>query len=429
MKMGEQQIPGLILVDHEFEVPLDYSKPDGERITVFAREVVAADKKGEKLPWLLFLQGGPGFGAPRPEGKGGWLKRALAEYRVVLLDQRGTGRSSPIESETLGQLGSPEAQADYLKQFRADGIVQDAELIRRALLGDEPWSVLGQSYGGFCAVHYLSAAPEGLREVIITGGIPPLARPADDIYRATYQRVVDKNEQFYGRYPADEERAKEIVAYLQAHEVYLPGGDRLTPRRFQQLGIQFGDSSGFESVHYLLEEAFVSGRSGRVLSYAFRRHLENTLSFDTNPIYSLLHEACYTQGEASKWSAERVRGEYGQFEATAGERVYFTGEMIYPWMFEEYGVLAPLREAAEILAQYSGWPRLYDGERLRANRVPVVAAVYYEDMYVERLFSEESAREIGNCRLWVTNEHEHSALRRYGEAVLGRLLDMLHGEV
>ena len=59
----------------------------------------------------------------------------------------------------------------------------------------------------------------------------------------------------------------------------------------------------------------------------------------------------------------------------------------------------------------------------------MAAAVYYDDMYVERLFSDETARDIGNIRLWVTNEHEHSALRRHGEAVLGRLLGMLHGEI
>src|SRR5690606_30984927 len=132
-----------------------------------------------------------------------------------------------------------------------------------------PWSVLGQSYGGFCAVHYLSAAPEGLREALITGGLPPLTRPADDIYRATYRRVLDKNERYYQRYPADEARAKEIVTYLQEHDVRLPTGDRLTPRRFQQLGIRFGDSSGFESVHYLLEATFVTGPNGRTLSYTF----------------------------------------------------------------------------------------------------------------------------------------------------------------
>ena len=128
--------PGTILTDRVFGVPLDHGHPEGRQIEVFAREVVAAGKADADLPWLLFLEGGPGFGAPRPEGRSSWLDRALADYRVLLLDQRGTGRSSPASRQTLARLGSAQAQADYLTHFRADSIVLDAELIRRELTGD-----------------------------------------------------------------------------------------------------------------------------------------------------------------------------------------------------------------------------------------------------------------------------------------------------
>ena len=78
----------------------------------------------------------------------------------------------------------PAEQAEYLTHFRADAIVRDAEHIRRAL-GVERWSVLGQSFGGFCVTTYLSFAPEGLREAFITGGLPVLGRPADEVYQRT----------------------------------------------------------------------------------------------------------------------------------------------------------------------------------------------------------------------------------------------------
>jgi hypothetical protein len=87
-----------------------------------------------------------------------------------------------------------------------------------------------------------------------------------------------------------------------------------------------------------------------------------------------------------------------------------------------------MREAAEILAQYEDWPALYDIEQLRANTVPVAAAVYFDDMYVERALSEETAATIKGSRTWVTSEYEHNALRAHGEVVLGHLMDMLHGE-
>ena len=127
--------PGTVLTDHTFTVPLDYAQPGGDQIEVFAREVVAAGKAADRdsLPWLLYLQGGPGFGGPRPEGRESWLNRALEDYRVLLLDQRGTGRSTPATRQTLAGLSSAQAQADYLTHFRADSIVLDAELIRREL--------------------------------------------------------------------------------------------------------------------------------------------------------------------------------------------------------------------------------------------------------------------------------------------------------
>jgi pimeloyl-ACP methyl ester carboxylesterase len=92
------------LTDHVFAVPLDHSRPDGEQIEVFAREVVAADMAEADLPWLLFLQGGPGFASPRPDGRDSWLDRALDDYRVLLLDQRNRRPSSRWPARSPAQL-------------------------------------------------------------------------------------------------------------------------------------------------------------------------------------------------------------------------------------------------------------------------------------------------------------------------------------
>lgn len=430
MQTFTHRLPGLILIGHEFSVPLDYSRPNGEQLIIFVRELVTPNQAHADLPYLVFFQGGPGSGAPRPDSNSGWWKRALQEYRVLLLDQRGTGRSTPVTTQTLARFTTPQAQADYLKHFRADNIVRDAERIRVALLGENgKWSALGQSYGGFCLTHYLSAAPEGLRAVIITGGLPSLTRHADDVYRATYRRVLEKNRLYYERYPEDREQAQAIVRYLQDHDVRLPDGARLTSRRFQQLGLAFGASDGFEQVHYLLEDAFVTGTQGRELSYAFLSHFAEAQHFETNPIFAILHEAIYCQAFASNWSAEKVRAEYSMFEANPDHQVCFTGEMIYAWMFDEYPQLQPLKATADLLATYDGWPRLYDVESLRKNTVPCVAAVYYNDMYVERIYSEETAQDIRGIKLWITNQYEHNALRADGEIVFAHLLALLRGEV
>jgi pimeloyl-ACP methyl ester carboxylesterase len=400
---------GLVLTEHEFAVPLDHDRPDGERITVFAREV--ADPDGRERPFLLFLQGGPGFEAPRPARHPTapyWLDRALSEYRVLLLDQRGTGRSAPV-GDLPGR--TPGEQAEYLALFRADSIVRDAEWIRRELDVDR-WSVLGQSFGGFCVTTYLSLAPEGLREAFFTGGLPPIGRHVDDVYRATYERVLDRNRRYYDRYPADRSRVRDLRSRLDAEDVRLPGGDRLTGRRFRQIGHMLGMGSGAERLHYILE--LPPG------SPAFLHDVDAAGQFSRNPLYAAIHEACYADGCATLWSAERLLPEAYE------DPELFTGEHVYPWMFEDYSALAPLREAAELLASVE-WPRLYDPDVLSRNDVPAAAAVYAEDMYVERAFSEETAGRIRGLKAWVTNEYQHDGLRADGDRILGRLIDLARG--
>ncbi|HVV23550.1 MAG TPA: alpha/beta fold hydrolase [Pseudonocardiaceae bacterium] len=404
------QIPGLVLTEHEFQVPLDHARPDGERITVFAREV--ADPEGRDRPFLVFLQGGPGMEAPRPTSRPmtpGWLPRALQDYRVLMLDQRGTGRSTPIGS--LPGM-TPTEQAEYLALFRADSIVRDAECIR-AELGVDKWSVLGQSFGGFCAMTYLSLAPEGLREALFTGGVPPVHRHPDEIYSATYRTMLERNRRYYRRYPADRERVLAIQRVLDAGEVRLPDGDVLTSRRFRQLGNPLGMSDGAEHLHYLLE------RDPR--SPAFAHDAATALFSARNPLYVVIHEACYADGFATRWSADRVRPVEFDDDPTL-----FTGEHVFPWMLVDYGRLAPLREAAELLAERQ-WPRLYDEERLRSCEVPAAAAIYAEDAYVDRSFSEETARMIPTMQAWLTNEYEHNGLRASGSHVLDRLITLVKG--
>jgi pimeloyl-ACP methyl ester carboxylesterase len=402
--------PGLLLTEHEFSVPLDHGRPDAERITVFAREV--ADPDGRDRPFLVFLQGGPGSEAPRPTrhpSAPGWLDRALKDFRVLMLDQRGTGRSSPVGA--LPGL-TAEEQATRLSHFRADSIVRDAEWIRNEL-GVDRWSVLGQSFGGLCVTSYLSLAPEGLREAFITAGLPPLGPRIDEVYRATYARELERNRRYYARYPADRARVRELHERLQAQDVRLPSGDRLTSRRLRQLGDLLGMSDGAEQLHYILELPADSP--------AFLHDVQAALPFARNPLYAILHEACWADGGVTRWSAERLLpAEYDDAPEL------FIGEHVYPWMFEEYAALAPLRDAAELLAQHE-WPRLYDPERLAGNEVPVAAAIYAEDMYVERAFSEETAAHIRGLRPWITSEFEHNGLRADGERILGRIIDLARG--
>jgi pimeloyl-ACP methyl ester carboxylesterase len=399
---------GLVLVEHEFQIPLDHQRPDGERITVFAREV--ADPDGRDRPFLVFLAGGPGFESPRPTRHPttpAFLNRALRDYRVLFLDQRGTGRSAPVG--TLPGL-TPARQAEYLTHFRADSIVADLEWIRRDLNVDT-WAVLGQSFGGFCTLHYLSVAPQSLSAAFFTGGLPPIGMPPDEIYRATYARTLERNRRFYQRYPQDRDRMRVLCERLEREEIILPDGDRLTPRRLRLAGNVLGATDGMEQLHYLLELPADSPGFGAGV-------VDIIMSFARNPIYWILHESSYSDGFVTNWSCDRVMP-----KEFATDPTLLTSEHVFPWMGEDFGGLAPLREAAELLAKHE-WPRLYDAEVLRRNEVPAAAAVYWDDLYVESTFSMHTAATVRGLRPWLTNEFEHSGLRMSGDRILDRLFDL-----
>ncbi|WP_088317546.1 alpha/beta fold hydrolase [Kineosporia sp. R_H_3] len=429
---GEPEAGGHVVTgDHWVDVPLDHTTADGPRIAVYAREVRRVDKAAADLPYLLFLQGGPGGRSPLPGVDGpGWLSWALERYRVVLLDQRGTGRSTPQDRRTLARL-TPREQADRLAHFRADAIVADAEVLRRRLLGDIPWTTLGQSYGGFCTWTYLSFAPEGLAGCYVTGGIPPVGVAAEDVYRATHRALDRRIAALDAAHPRVRAVLADVAAHLVRHGEYLPTGERLTARRLQEIGTVLGSAGGIDLLAHLADDAWAM--PGR-LSDTFLAGVAGIVSYARNPLYALVHEAIYAEtGDETRWAAQRVRDELGiGVEGVPGEdgvaRLPLTGEMVYPHTVTRDPALAPLAEAAHLLAETT-WDRpLYDRARLARSTVPVAACLYTQDMYVDPDLSRATAAATGGVRVVEDAVHHHDGLRRAGDDVLG-LLDVALGAV
>lgn len=424
---ARHEFRGMRTVEHFFTVPLDHFgfSPDPRTITVFAREYVSAshsEEEAAELPWLLFLQGGPGGRGNRFGSLGGWSKAAAKDFRILMLDQRGTGLSTPLDRNTLPLRGTAEQQAAFLEHFRADSIVADAELIRGAL-GSGPWSIYGQSYGGFCALTYLSFSPEGLREALITGGLAPLTGSADDVYRATFKRVAARNEEYFGWYPEDRATVERIARHLRSTPEFLPDGGPLTVERFQMAGAFLGGNTRVDSLHYLLEDAFIGPAGGSGLSDPFLEQMQGIVSRRSNPLYALMHESIYGQGGATDWSAWRVLGEFPEFGPDA-DPLLLTGEMVYPWYFDQDPALRPLREVAGLLAAKPDWRPLYDVNQLAANTVPVAAAVYSDDIYVDRNLSLETASAVHGLQVWETADFHHDGIADNGEEIFARLLGM-----
>lgn len=462
---------------------------------------------------ILYLQGGPGFAAPSPisgisfASKSSWAGAAFSNgfKRIVLMDQRGTGRSSPITKQTLQyrfpglfsldlntdpnvvhrcagtelwntlQTIHPKDAIDgvsmdlshavnYLTKFRADSIVQDAEAVKDALLvpaanaeeeARRPWgAVLGQSFGGFCIMTYLSKIENPPKLCLLTGGIAPMLTPTVEVYRSLWERVKQRNFQYYERYPGDIATVKRIVCALLDRPVQLPSGGNLTARRFLQLGLQFLGSSpsSFASLHNLIAVAFV-GEDQDIFSKHFLKHIDSLQPFDDNPVYFLLHESIYANSKTcspTNWAAHSV---YENLTKTPSEYRYdltaklnsndrptlFFGEMVFPWMADgDYAELSGLgmKLLAHALAQKDDWTSLYNSDQMKKafleHKTKAAAAVYYDDLYVDFDASMKVTRRgapLEKCKVFVTNEFQHSGLRDNGADIFHKLFHMCKGSI
>ena len=152
--------PGAVFTEREHTVPLDHADPTGADDHGIHPRGRRARWSGSPVPRLPpgrpRLRGGP---ADEPADR---LDEASARSTTACCSSisAGTGRSTPGRADDPGRHAA-RSRPTYLTHFRADSIVRDAELIRQEL-GVERWSVLGQSFGGFTSMTYLSIAPEGL---------------------------------------------------------------------------------------------------------------------------------------------------------------------------------------------------------------------------------------------------------------------------
>jgi hypothetical protein len=83
-----------------------------------------------------------------------------------------------------------------------------------------------------------------------------------------------------------------------------------------------------------------------------------------------------------------------------------------------------LQAVANQLADASDWPGLYDIEQLRKNEVPVYAASYIHDMYVDYAFAKDTANLIKGARTFETNVMHHNAVRAKAEEVMQNLFSL-----
>ena len=375
--------------------------------------------------------------------------------------------------------GAVTEASSYLTKFRADSIIRDAEWIREALCRSptpttsksaedaddkddctpRPWgAALGQSFGGFCLMTYLSSIMYPPQMCLFTGGIAPMNTPIREVYNRLWVRVEERNRKYYETYPGDVVVVKRIVRRLITKPALLPGGGILTARRFLQLGLGLGGSpSAFANLHSVINSAFLDDKDDE-LSRSFLKKVEQNQSFDDAPLYFLLHESIYADGPLAgptKWAAHSSYESYkipifdysitSKDDSTYNSPTLFFGEMVFPWMSIDYEEVSGRGMVAlsEALATKDDWLPLFDAKNMRRAliggdnrneppRTKAASVSYYDDMYVDfdcamKLVKRDGPME--GVKVWITNEYQHSGLRDDGANILSKLVSMAKGTV
>ena len=147
---------------------------------------------------VVFLHGGPGAGTSS------WHRRFFdpERYRIILLDQRGCGRSTPHAADVEGDL----------RHNTTWHLVADLELLRRNL-GIETWMVFGGSWGSALALAYAETHPDAVSEIVLRGIFTLRAHELEWFYEGGASAIFpDRWEKFLGPIPVLE-RGRMIEAY------------------------------------------------------------------------------------------------------------------------------------------------------------------------------------------------------------------------
>ena len=166
---------------------------DGHRV----RWQVSGDPDGAPA---LVLHGGPGSGAGP-----GW-RRLLdpAAHRVVLLDQRGCGRSTPHAGDRHVDLSAQTTQH----------LVADVERLREHL-GVESWLLLGGSWGTTLALAYAQAHPERVSAAVLFSVTTTTRREVEHVTRGLRTHLPREWERFAAGVPPDERDGDLATAYAR----------------------------------------------------------------------------------------------------------------------------------------------------------------------------------------------------------------------
>ena len=385
-------------------------RPDGEQITRLHARGGGPDGARPPVPGLP--PGRPGLrgaAADEPADSPGWMERAL---KRLPRPAARPARHRPLDAgRRRSRARPPTSRPTYLDALprRLDRARRGAD--PRGELGVERWSVLGQSFGGFCVADLPvdraggpargAASPAACRR---SGGRSTTST------RATYRARARAQPPLLRALPGRPRAGARAPPPARDEDVRLPvrrPADLapVPPARHLMLGM----SDGAERLHYLARAA------ARLAGVPARRRARDVV-----------------RAQPDLRDAPRVvlrrRRRHALVGRAAAARRARTPDAVHRRArlpVDVRGLRRAARRSArppELLAAHE-WPRLYDaGPCSRATRSRSPRRSTPNDLYVARGSPRRRRRASAALRPWMTNEYEHNGLRADGERVLGRLI-------
>jgi pimeloyl-ACP methyl ester carboxylesterase len=225
----------------KLQVPENYSLPNGEQIAVNFAVLPAIDNSQNKTP-LMFLAGGPGQAAVELAAH---IFTTFSEIRkshdIILVDQRGTGKSHPLECdentvsnvyEIIPEDFSAQEIKDCIAQFKGDlsqynseNAIRDFDAVRRAL-NHNKINIYGGSYGTRAALVYMRMFPDALNSVVLDS-VGPIEVPIGAFGQSSARSFnlllenCKQDESCNKAYPALADEFKAVVARLEQASVKI----------------------------------------------------------------------------------------------------------------------------------------------------------------------------------------------------------------
>lgn len=407
-------------------------------------------------------------------------------YILLYLDYRGCGESEPkIRPDTPQEDYLKLRTDDIAHDIESVRLSVQQRLRNIGYRHELKFTYLGQSYGGYVASSLLSFHPGGLEKVMYLAGQAPVSATPDEVFLELYQQVIESNKAYYARYPEDIDVLWAIAIHLATrtppyelprhqgglHKIYRAYKDFLTARRFLTIGRNFGIRGYWEPTHRLFQQMYVELQEvGALQPESLRMFVaEERWILHTRPTMAILYETEYAgKGSASNWSAYRLAatifadefwwvtkgheahlhdpgrmlrrtkttpnpqrpndetelGRELQRRHQEGARtpLFLSGEMIYPFFFQDWAPLQPYGAAADWVHQQAMLTDMYDLRQLAANTVPVTIRTFTDDMYVPFYLGRLVADVTGNMTVYEDDAFGHGALRSHTEVVLADLL-------